>query len=155
MMPVDPEALFKFFGIILSLITGATGIAQWGAMRDRNKIKADLEILKLYESARANPEIANNIAAKIDRKMGRLYQPANSPRTDLDKSDLFIGFSLMLAGYVLHSYSIAHPGITANTIIVLAIAAYFGGLVAVVKGFNRKVRWIIDKKVRTNVSRTA
>jgi hypothetical protein len=75
---------------------------QWRG-RHRTKLRADLEILGLYNKLDPGSERCKNLRARIEHRMDRLY-PSPSKRKDIDRSDLATGLLFFVASICLLVY---------------------------------------------------
>ena len=141
------ELAVKVIGIILSAITGAVAVIQWSTMRRRTKLKADLEILKMYKDAGCDEASCNRLRNAITQKVERAYGTSLTPRRDLDKSDLAIGsLSLLIAASIavsiLYSDEIGKIALDWKWGGIFAAVVFFcAGIIGVYKGVERKLKW--------------
>lgn len=129
----------KIVTVVFSALTVVIGTNQWTTMRYRNKLKADLEILKLYETDNPNGVCGENIRQKVERSMLRLYPLHSEERTDLDKSALFVGTLLGALAAISWAYAKKQTS-GENWLYVAALACGVVSGVMIYKGFERKFR---------------
>jgi len=97
------------------------------------------EILKLYESANPNGAFCENLRQKVERGMLCLYPLQSEERTDLDKSDLFVGMLLGSITAIAWAYAIKNASGGEPWLYVATVASGLATVFMIYKGFERKV----------------
>jgi hypothetical protein len=123
---------------IPSSLGGIMALYQLAAMRRRNKLKFDLEMLKYYKEIDASSPHYLIMKQKIEREIQKCYPAPGDIRTDLDRSDIFWGCLSILAGGIIFSITKEN-----KLLYGLAIGCFLAGFYGVYLGFERK---ILNKK---------
>ena len=109
---ITPVMCCSALRAISAILVGAAGAYQWTSMKHRTKLKADLDILKLYAVTRDSTHY-RNLQRRIEYRMARAYPSLEKDRqTDSDGSDLLLGviFALFTAALLLYARSRADSG---------------------------------------------
>ena len=124
----------KLLLAIPSSLGGIMALYQLAAMRRRNKLKFDLEMLKYYKEIDASSPLYLMMKQKIERKIQKCYPAPGDIRTDLDRSDIFWGCLSILAGGIILSITQEN-----KLLYGLAIGCFLAGFYGVYLGFERKI----------------
>ena len=124
---------------VVSVAALSFGAYQWSAMRNRTKLKADLEILRLFQEASPGHECCQSLKQRIETRMERAYPASSSKRTDLDKSDLLAGLLLAVGGTLSLSYASSTATSWDVWLYIAGAILTLVGFGTIYKGFERKL----------------
>ncbi|WP_162054687.1 hypothetical protein [Pontibacter pamirensis] len=137
------KILIPFISTVFAVILGAY---QFTVTKHRNKIKLDLEILKLFGDvvSKDAPEYKKfeNIMKK---KISKAYRP-NEERTDLDRSDLFWGVIALVTSIIFLDYIEEYPSKAIFFHYISIFALSILGMIGIYCGMERKFRYIRNKR---------
>jgi hypothetical protein len=145
----NSEAVKLLLAIPTSL-GGIMGLYHLSAMRSRNKLKTDLEMLKHYKEIDASSHIYHNMKERVERKIQRLFPAPDVVRTDLDRSDIFWACLLFIAGGVIWDFVPKNTNEWTFLLYPVVFGCFLTGAFGIYKGFERKIHYYLLGKGKKN-----